>query len=154
MDWYWGLALGILAALVLGMLVAIWLQLHAASASRRARELFFRQREHLEAKFFTAASSSGKPRGLRWLTCDWERDVEFGRDRRTGKLAALAAVTIRFEAVEGSDMEGLPAVGNLRPASAVFFFDRGQWHTTGKTVFNLSPAEAIQHFKYERVAAG
>ena len=53
-------------------------------------------------------------------------------------------------------MEGLPAVGNLRNASAVFYFQRGHWHTTGKAVFNLNPAEVIQRFKnqYEPVAAG
>ena len=75
------------------------------------------------------------------------------RDRRTGQLAALVGVTIRFEAVPGGDMEGLPAVGNLRNASAVFFFQGGQWHSVGKAIFNLNPAEAIDHFKnqYERV---
>jgi hypothetical protein len=44
-------------------------------------------------------------------------------------------------------MEGLPAVGNPRDASAVFFFHRGRWHTTGKAVFNLSPGEALAHFR-------
>ena len=53
-------------------------------------------------------------------------------------------------------MEGLPAVGNLRNASAVFYFERGHWLTAGKAVFNLNPGEVIQHFKnqYERVAVG
>jgi len=63
------------------------------------------------------------------------------------------AVTIQFEAIEGSDMEGLPAVGNLRNASAVFFFQKGHWLTVGKAVFNMNPDEALAHFKnqYERV---
>jgi hypothetical protein len=65
--------------------------------------------------------------------------VAFARERATGQLAALASVTIQFEAVEGGDMEGLPAVGNLRDASAVFFFHRGRWHTAGRAVFNLNP---------------
>jgi hypothetical protein len=34
-----------------------------------------------------------------------------------------------------------------RNASAVFFYDRGRWNTSGKAVFNLNPAEAIEHFK-------
>ena len=52
-----------------------------------------------------------------------------------------------------SDMEGVAAVGNLRNASAVFFFHRGHWMTVGKAVFNMNPNEAIAHFKnqYERV---
>jgi hypothetical protein len=122
----------------------------------RARELFLLQRERLEARFVTAAGASGKPRGLRWKDCDFENEIELARERKTGQLVALVSVTIAFEAIEGSDMEGLPAVGNLRNASAVFYFHRGQWHTTGKAVFNLNPVEVIEHFKnqYEHVMAG
>jgi hypothetical protein len=121
--------------------------------SERARELFKLQRERLEARFLAAAAASGKPRGLRWKECQWESGAEFVRERRTGQIAALVGVTIRFEAVEGSDMEGLPAVGNLRNASAVFFFHRGHWDTVGKVVFNMNPDEAVAHFKnqYERI---
>src|SRR5208282_6813880 len=104
---------------------------------RRARKQFFLEREHLEAKFFSVAAASGKPRGLRWKACDWESEVAFARDRMTGEIAALAGVTIRFEAIEGGDMEGVAAVGNLRNASAVFFYQHGPWPTAGKAVFNL-----------------
>ena len=139
MDWPW---------------VVLWRLLRGRGGQvRQAREMFRRHREHLEAMFFQAAASSGKPRGLRWVECEWESGAEFARERATGNLAALVGVTVRFEAVEGGDMEGLPAVGNLRNASAVFFFHRGRWHTTGKTVFNLNPDEALTHFKnqYERL---
>jgi hypothetical protein len=121
--------------------------------AERAQELFALQRERLEAKFLDAAAASGKPRGLRWKACDWSGPLAFARERRTGHLAALAGVTVQFEAVEGGDMEGLPAVGTLREASAVFFFHRGQWHTVGKAIFNMNPAMAIEHFKnqYEAV---
>jgi len=147
----------ILSAVVAGVAIALaWRPLRAfgrGSQVQFARQLFVQQREYLEARFFTAAAASGKPRGLRWVNCDWESAVEFARERDTGKLAALVGVTLQFEAIEGSDMEGLPAVGNLRNASAVFFFDKGRWQTTGKTIFNLNPDEAIQHFgkQYERV---
>jgi hypothetical protein len=114
---------------------------------------FLQQREHLEAAFFAAAAASGKPRGLRWKDCEWENDVAFARERQTGRLTALVAVTISFEAIEGGEMEGVAAVGNLRSASAVFVFDTGRWRTTGRAIFNLSPAEAIEHLKgqYERL---
>ena len=69
------------------------------------------------------------------------------RDRKTGEIVGLLPVTIQFEAIEGSDMEGLPAVGNLRNASAVFYYRHGAWRTAGKAVFNLNPDEAIEHFK-------
>jgi hypothetical protein len=133
---------------------ALWRRLSGRAANvEQARRLFQRQREHLELLFFQAASTSGKPRGLRWKACDFGSSVEFARELASGQLAALVGVTIRFEAVEGSDMEGLPAVGNLRNASAVFFFHQGRWHTTGRTVFNLNPDEALVHFKnqYERL---
>lgn len=120
----------------------------------RARELFALQRERLEAKFFDAAATSGKPRGLRWKNIEWEKEVAFVRDRESGLLVALLSITIQFEAVEGGDMEGLEAVGNLRNATAVFLFQRGQWNTQGRTIYNLNPGEAIERLgvQYERVA--
>jgi hypothetical protein len=154
MEWYWYLPL----ILLVGAVAAVWIwrplkRFGKEVQLERARELFKLQRERLEAKFHTAAAATGKPRGLRWKDCQWESDVEFVRDRATGQIVALVSVTIQFEAIPGSDMEGLPAVGNLRNASAVFFFQGGQWRTVGKAVFNMNPAEAIEHFKnqYERV---
>jgi hypothetical protein len=148
-------------ALLLIVLVALWISrpLHTLGRAvqvERARELFMLQRERIEAEFLPAAAASGKPRGLHWKKCSFESHLELAREKETGRLVALVPVTIQFEAVEGSDMEGLPAVGNLRSASAVFFFQRGQWKTYGKAVFNLSPQEAIAHFhnQYERVASG
>jgi hypothetical protein len=152
--WLWLIPAAIVVAAV--VLFFIWRPLRSfgkAVQVERARELFKLQRERLEAQFLKAAGATGKPRGLRWKDCQWEDGVEFVRERKTGAIAALVAVTIQFEAVEGSDMEGLPAVGNLRNASAVFFFQRGHWMTVGKAVFNMNPNEAIAHFKnqYERV---
>jgi hypothetical protein len=151
--WIWWL-LG--AALVLGIVLLLRRPMRSFGKQvqgERALELFKLQRERLEAKFLTAAAATGKPRGLRWKDCQWEREAELVRERRTGQIAALVGVTIQFEAIEGSDMEGLPAVGNLRNASAVFFFHRGHWDTVGKAVFNMNPNEAVEHFKnvYERV---
>lgn len=151
MDWLWLL---VPVALVIGIVVWRPLRLFSREVQlERAQELFKLQRERLEANFHRAAIATGKPRGLVWKDIEWESEVVFARERHSGQLAALIAVTIQFEAVEGSDMEGLPAVGNLRNASAVFFFQRGHWHTVGKAIFNMNPGEAIEHFKtlYERV---
>jgi hypothetical protein len=157
MYWLWIVAALVLIGLVIVFLA--WRPLRSWGREiqvERARESFALQRERLEAQFLKAAAATGKPRGLRWKNCEWDREVAFARDRRSGQLAALVAVTIQFEAIAGSDMEGLPAVGNLRNASAVFFFQRGQWLTVGKAIFNLNPGEAIEHFKhqYERVDTG
>ena len=152
--WVW-VAVGISAALalVIGLALLLWLLRGRGVSVEQARALFRQQREHLEAQFFDRAAASGKPRGLRWVECDWDDVVEFARDNQTGQLVALAAVTIAFEAIEGGDMEGLPAVGNLRNASAVFFFAAGRWNTAGRAVFNFNPDEAIRHFgtQYERI---
>jgi hypothetical protein len=153
-PWIWWLLGAILVGLVI--VVIAWRPLRALGNEiqiERARELFVLQRERLEARFVTAAVATGKPRGLLWKDCSFESGIELARERQTGQLVALVSVTIQFEAVEGGDMEGLPAVSNLRNASAVFFFQRGQWLTAGKAVFNLNPLEVIQHFKnqYEHV---
>jgi hypothetical protein len=155
MHWLWLLPVGVVAVGVI--LAVVWRPLRRLGRqiqTERARELFVLQRERLEGGFRSAAATTGKPRGLRWKECEFERDMQLARDRHTGQLVALVGVTIQFEAVEGSDMEGLPAVGNLRNASAVFFFHRGQWQTAGRAVFNLNPGEALEHFKnqYERVS--
>ena len=152
--WPWIIVAVALAALLVAALT--WRRLRSFGRQvqiERARELFKLQRERLEAQFLTAAAGTGKPRGLRWVDCQWEDGVEFVRDRQTGEIDALVGVTIQFEAEPGGDKEGVPAVGDLKNASAVFFFDRGHWRTVGKAVFNMNPDEAVRHFKnqYERI---
>ena len=41
----------------------------------RARRDFHLHREHLEARFIKLASSSGKPRGLDWVRCEFDDSV-------------------------------------------------------------------------------
>lgn len=115
----------------------------------KQREEFHRRREWLEARFLTLASRSGRPRGLAWVDCDFDDQVAFARDRSSGDLRALVAITIRFEAIEGGGMEDVEAVGNLRAATAVFRWQQTQWETDGRAIFNLNPAQAIQHFQHE-----
>lgn len=116
---------------------------------RRERKMFQLRREWLEADFLSQAESSGKPRGLRWAECDFESKVSFARDRTNGHLRALVGTTISFEAIPGGDMEDVEAVGHLRSATAVFYFDGGHWKTDGRAIFNLSPRETIEHFHHE-----
>jgi len=144
-----GIAVGLIVLALLGLFW--WIGRRSTLSAHDARQQFERQRRQLQQQFFEAASASGKPRGLRWKGCEWNSTVELAREKDSGQLLAFAGLLIQFEAIPGSDMEGLPAVGNLRNASAVFFFDRGQWHTTGKAIFNLNPDEAIAHFGSERV---
>lgn len=153
-EQFW-LLLGVLVgAIALAVLIAGIATMLLARRPRKvnleqARRLFHLRREWLEARFFTLASHSGRPRGLEWVDCDFDDPVSFARDRHTGRLRALSGVTIRFRAVEGGGMEDNPNVANLRAACAVFHLDGEEWSTDGRTLFNLNPAQAIQHFQQE-----
>lgn len=135
------LALLMVAAVLTARPLRAWAQRREAE---RARQEFKRRRELLEARFFDLAAASGKPRGLRWLDCDWLESVTFARDRKTGLLTAFVAVNIRFEAIEGGDMEDVAAVGNIRDAAAVFHYERGSWGTGGRALFNMNPQDALE----------
>ena len=110
---------------------------------RRAIQQFRFDREHLEAKFFELAARSGKPRGLRWLACDWQNTVRFARDVRNGLLTAFVSVEVRFEAEEGGDLEDVAAVGTVRDACALFHWDGRHWGTGGRALFNMDAHSAI-----------
>ncbi|HEV3417425.1 MAG TPA: hypothetical protein VG056_11440 [Pirellulales bacterium] len=145
---YWILGAGLVAGSIVALVV--WRPIRAARREKllaRARRDFHRQREQLEARFLTRASACGKPRGLRWSDCNFEDDVTYARDRRSKRLSAFVAVTIRFEAIEGGGMEENENVRNLRAATAVFDYDRSRWTTDGRAIFNLNPAEAIQFYQ-------
>jgi hypothetical protein len=155
---FWvSVGVGVAAVLVA---IGIWAAAKPYFAERRraandhARRSFHLQRERLECLFFQASAHSGKPRGLRWMDCDFEDGVTYACNRQNGKLAALVGCTIRFEAIEGGGMEHVAAVTNLRAATAVFEFDGKQWHTLGRVIFNLNPAEAIEHFRDQLVMVG
>jgi len=139
-----GVALLVFATVLLRKPVRAWRERRETD---RARQEFRRQREVLEAKFFDLAARSGKPRDLRWVDCDWLESVTYARDRKSGLLTAFVAVNIRFEAIEGGDMEGVAAVGNIRDAAAVFHYERGHWGTGGRALFNMNPVDAIERLQ-------
>lgn len=144
MGWLWAVVISVilfvLAAVVSIPLAAWWKKYEA----RRAMIDFQKRRENLEAKFFDMAQTIGKPRGLRWLDCEWFDNVTFARDKNSGLLTAFVGINIRFEAVEGGDMEDVAAVSTVRDAVAVFHFHQGAWGTGGKALFNMNPQDAIE----------
>jgi hypothetical protein len=150
--WIWAL----LGAALLAFFFAVgwW----SAALPARLRRAFADNRQWLQDEFFVAAASTGKPRGLRWKALDWTvqgtTPAPLLARERGGDYVALLPVTIQFEAIEGGDMEGLPAVGNLRNATAVFHWRRGRWQTDGRAVFNLNPDETVVHFKEQFTALG
>ncbi len=119
---------------------------------RQARETFRLQRESLEARFFTLASQSGKPRGLRWTRCDWQPEVAWAREARSGLLTAFVSIELHFEAIEGGDMEDVAAVGTVRDACAVFHYQQGHWGTGGKALFNMNAGDAVSRLQGQFVS--
>lgn len=149
----WGAA-GFLVVLACGVGLSWWAgrrpsQLPRPTDLTRAKQVFGRRREWLEAEFFTRASTSGKPRGLIWCDCDFGDDVTWARERNSGDWCALVGVTIRFEALPGGGMEDNPNVGNLRAGTALFRFANGDWTTDGLVRFNLDPAQTVRHYQDE-----
>lgn len=121
--------------------------------AERARESFRLQHERLEKLFFEKASSTGLPRGLRWVSSVFALHFDLAREKTTRQIVALVPVTVQFEAIEGGDMEGLPAVPVPRQGCAVLHFQRGDWSTSGRVMFNLDPAQVLEQFAcdFERI---
>jgi hypothetical protein len=144
---------GVVVFLALILLGGILANFGRAVYQERAKELFRLQKQRLEERFAVAAAASGKPRGLRWKELQWSETVQFVRDHKSGQIGAIVGVTIQFEAIEGGDMEDVPAVQDAKNASALFLFDKGAWHATGKAFFNLNPDEAAARFEnqFERL---
>ena len=145
MMWWW-LAIGIVVA-VLGIVAVTAVPLAQRWQRREAQQaakLFQQQRAQLQVTFLERARAIGKPRGLKWLNCDWLEAVTFARDRQSQLLTAFAGINIHFEAIEGGDMEDVAAVSTVRDAVAVFLFQNGSWGTGGKALFNMNPQEAIE----------
>lgn len=139
----WAILAGVVAAATAYAVMRPVLRRWRRARYRRAMQQFRFDREHLEAKFFELAAGSGKPRGLRWLACDWQNSVQYARDLRSGLLTAFVSVEVRFEAEEGGDMEDVAAVGTIRDACALFHWDGRHWGTGGRALFNMDAQSAI-----------
>ncbi|MCS7167400.1 MAG: hypothetical protein RMI91_07025 [Gemmatales bacterium] len=144
-----GLAWLIVVSVLLGAIVGIvlaWRPLRRFCQEVElvhAQELFLLQREYLEAKFFDMGAQSEKPRGLRWKECEWDKQVEFVRDRRNGKLLAFVGVLISFEPTN-ADME-TASWQEPRTATAVFYFNGRKWQV-GRVLFNMNPEQVLAHY--------
>ena len=106
---------------------------------------FERFESNLQTDFFSLAAQTGKPRGLRWLSCEWPGDVQIVADAGSQLITAFVSVNIGFAAVEGGDMEEVAAVSTIRDGSAVFHFQNDAWGSAGRVIFNMDPQKAAEH---------
>ncbi|HEX3148805.1 MAG TPA: hypothetical protein VHR66_12060 [Gemmataceae bacterium] len=132
------------AGLLLGLGIWWLYRLGHEVQAERARESFRLQKERLEEIVLKSAAATGKPRGLRWLSCRFNDEFTLVRDKATRRLAALIPVTVRFDPVPGGEMEQVEAATEPRQATAVMHFRRGQWVSDGQTLFNVTPADALR----------
>ncbi len=144
-----GIAVGVLGTWVAWSLLRRRRQAVEKQRYQQAREQFRRRREQLEAQFVDHMNATGRPRGLRWKHCEFEDQVWYAVDRRTGHLVALVAVTVAFEAKPGEGMEEVEAVGRLRSATALFFHGPQGWSGQGQVLFNLMPQEVLERFAHQ-----
>jgi hypothetical protein len=140
-------AIGVAVLLLIAAVAWRWRRDRRRLRLEQARLQFDDVSQDLAAEFLLAAAATGKPRGLRWKSCEFLGPPTFAIDLSAGELYALVAATISFEAVEGGGMEEVEAVGNLRSATALFVYRRHQWTTDGRVIFNLEPAEALARFE-------
>ncbi len=124
----------------------IWRRGRRRMDEERAAAEFARHRPKLQEDFRAAANVTGKPRGLRWKSCEFQNLLQLARDRANGELIGLTGVTVAFEAVVGGDMEEVEAVGNLRAATAILTWTGHDWTTAGRAVFNLEPREVLERY--------
>jgi hypothetical protein len=113
---------------------------------------FARLRTQLQEDFRAAANVSGKPRGLRWKSVEFQDRLLLARDKANGELVGLVLATISFEAIVGGGMEEVEAVSNLRAGTAILSWSGHDWVTTGRAAFNLEPHEVLERYKDSLVA--
>ena len=84
------------AGLLLGLAIWWMYRLGREVQAERARESFRLQKERLEEMVLKSAAATGKPRGLRWLSCRFTDEFTLVRDKATRRLAAFPAGTPLF----------------------------------------------------------
>ena len=103
----------------------------------RARELFRRQREHLEADFVAGVARREPFEAACWDDARWGDNVLYARDRRSRTLLALVAVEL-------DDAE--PPLTD-RHATAVFEFRGQRWRAEGRHLDDVEPYEAFYRLR-------
>ena len=153
-PWWWiPVGLAVVAA-VLALLRRPMRNVARDARLSQARKGFHQQRERLEEKFIRLAGAHAGVESPRWTDCDFDDGVWYVRNRSTGELSALVAVTVALERVGQAPASAGEMMRNLRAGTAVFRFDRDHWETDGRVILNLSPSEAIRAYQNDLEMVG
>jgi len=142
-EWWW-----ILVPLGLGAATGAlfwWPQVRTAMRHYRLAEIrrqFHQQRERLEMKFLCLASQGTLPLGP-GMDCEFEDEVAYVRNRKTGQLCALVGILL----IKRNPFDFSPAPPRCRLGTAIFRFTRRRWDTDGRAILNLSPSETIRFYQ-------
>ncbi len=116
----------------------------SGQSSQQVLRSFQRQQQELQKQFFAQAAATGKPRGLRWKSCEWLTTFALVEDTTQNLFTMFCGVNVSFEAIEGGDMEDVEAVSMIRDGSAMFHLRNGRWGSGGRILFNMNPSTAAQ----------
>jgi hypothetical protein len=139
-------AVYLIVAIALAVVLVIgWYKWRQAQQQRLFRTAVaeFPRQQNLSELFLRAANATGKPRGLRWISCEVVGEPVFTTGKKSGEILALSGATIGFEAIAGGDMEEVEAVGDIRYVTVVFVYRNREWQADGRAIMNLEPAQAL-----------
>lgn len=108
----------------------------------KARALFHRERERLEARLVKQITVPVVTGEMEWLDCEFDDQVTFLRDRQSGAFVALVAIILGPQTpwVVVSDEE------SRGHGVAIFRFHKNHWVADPKVHMNLTPDEVVQEF--------
>jgi hypothetical protein len=142
-DWLW--IGGTLVAVLAGLsLLGGWLRRRERTAPLRAVRHFPAVLPELLTESLRQSQASGRPSGLRWVEITSAGEPLFVRHPGRGELAVRVPVQIRFEAIEGGEMEDIAAVPLPRSGTAIFRHICGKWQVGERIRFNISPEELLR----------
>jgi hypothetical protein len=145
-------AVYLIAAIALAVVLVIgWKKWRVAQRQKLFQTAVaeFPRQQNLSDQFLRAANATGKPRGLRWKSCELAGEPLFTTDKKSGEILALSGATIGFEAIPGGDMEEVEAVDDIRYVTVVFVYRNREWQADGRAIMNLEPAQALERLGLE-----
>jgi hypothetical protein len=139
----WG-TVAIVAAIV-GYSVGRWWRRFALTVRlERARESFRLQKSRLEELLVRQAQTHAPIRGLKWRQCQFTHEPLWLLDARHRHVATLVPIAVTFQPETPAAFGDDPSLEEPRHGVVLLVFSRGQWHWSGRTLFNLSLTQAAE----------